>query len=92
MTLDRLVGAIIGSALYAVVDLAFALLGFLIGRVVVVTLPVVVWGAWGVGLTKGWWGNDGKQIFLGSMILITLVVAAACLGVLANRLLLRPKF
>lgn len=81
----------IRSVVYVVIDLAFAVLGFLAGRLAIALLPVLVWAVWGVGLASDWWGNGGEQILLGSVVLIVLGVGAACLGVLANRLLLRPR-
>ena len=72
-----------------VIDLAFGLLGVLVGRFIVAVLPLLVWTVWGVGRSRHWWGNDGEQIVLGTMILIALGVASSTLGVAANRLLHR---
>ncbi len=77
--------------LYVGIDLAFGLVGLLVGRFAIVALPVLVWAFWGIGEERHWWGNGGEQILLGTVILIVIGVAAAGVGVLANRLLLRSR-
>jgi len=74
---------------YVVIDLAFGLLGVIVGRFIVAVLPLLVWTVWGVGLSRHWWGNDGEQIVLGTALLIAFGVASTAMGVGVNRLVNR---
>jgi hypothetical protein len=68
------------ALVYLLVELAFGLLGFFVGRFVVLVVPVAVWAVVGAGVARHWWGNGGEQILLGTVILMGLGVLAAGLG------------
>jgi hypothetical protein len=72
---------------YVLIELAFGVIGLLVGRFAVVALPVIVWTIWGVGNAEHWWGNGGEAIFLGTVFLIALGLIAALAGVLLHRAL-----
>jgi hypothetical protein len=79
--------------IYLLVEIAFGLLGFLVGRFSVLVLPVIVWTIVGVGWARHWWGNGGEAITLGTIILIGGGIIAVLVGVSTRRALhyLRSK-
>jgi hypothetical protein len=80
--------------LLAAAIVVFAAIGFLVGRVVALAVPLVIWSCFFTGLATGWWGSSlGDAWEYAFALTLGASVAACVVGVAIRRALLaaRPR-
>ncbi len=71
---------------FAVIAVAAAAVGVLVGRWVVAILATLVWIAYALGLERGWWGNGVGDGWTAALVLGALAAAfGAIVGVAVRR-------